>query len=314
LKKRVGRIFTWKDKYNKIIHVIRDEDSPLIFFNRGHKTFSYFSDKDTDKQLWKNNQITLSHILRQKVIAEKNAACFSVKDKIRINRDKPTKLEIVYKKVEIDKRISIDGNEFIPDLTIEFDEPADLALKWKNKILVEVVEKHETNGEKIEAYEKLGHGVIEIPYTKAFDDLSKKSRSEIKKEDIDQLIWKIKNYFKKEIWSDLIVDPSSMEYLMFKAESSVLKINKQLTKTVNDLQCRNEEYKKRYNELTVIAQAKDLQIKNINKTLSQKNSEIDNKSERIFDLENLIIEWNRKPLFFKLLKWFRLQHEKTHNK
>lgn len=294
----------WKDNHNKLVHVIPDKNSPLIFFNRGHKTFSYFPDKD--KQTGKGSQITLSHILRQKVIAEKSSACFSAKNKILRNSREIKKFEIVYKTIELDKEIAIDGCDFIPDLAIEFDEPADLALKWKNKVFIEVVEKHETNGKKIEAYEKLGHGVIEIPYSKAFEDLRKKSISEIKKNEVDRLISKIRNYFKNEIWADLIVDPTSNEYLQFKAESILSRKNIQLTQNMDELQVKHENLLKKFNQLLNLTQSQDLLNKSMASDLVEKKTVIDNLSKEILSLKTRINCWNEKNLFSKLLKWLNV--------
>ena len=69
----------WKNKYEKRIHVSRDQESELVFFNRGHRTFSYFSNSD-DKPNATSGPVSLSHVLRQKVISEMKEAIFSIKN------------------------------------------------------------------------------------------------------------------------------------------------------------------------------------------------------------------------------------------
>lgn len=61
----------WKYRHDKRIHVNRNIDSPLIYFNRGHNTFSYFSVEDNERY-GNSGPVTLSHVLRQKKYFREN--------------------------------------------------------------------------------------------------------------------------------------------------------------------------------------------------------------------------------------------------
>jgi|GEM_PF-5105497 len=38
----------WHGRYDKRIHINRNSNNPLIYFNRSHRTFSYFSKNDAE--------------------------------------------------------------------------------------------------------------------------------------------------------------------------------------------------------------------------------------------------------------------------
>ena len=81
-----------------------------------------------------------------------------------------------------------------------------MAVKWKNKLYIEVVENNETNGNKIKLLKKTGYGIVEIPYTEAFDIFEGRKFKDISKREVDDLERKIRNYYKNEVWADLIVE------------------------------------------------------------------------------------------------------------
>ena len=212
-----------------------------------------------------------------------------------------------FKKIYLDQRIEIDGNEFIPDIIIEFDEPSELASKWNHKMLVEIVEENETHGEKIEAYRKLGYGVIEIDYTPSFDIFEKKKFFDITSEDINELTWKIRNYYKKSIWSKLIVDPTSEEYQRTAIESPVMQENLKLQEEIKALKLSNRDLSNRVQTL-------DDSLKKQNQLCNRLTDENCNlkdfkyKSiEKIKLYESVIDNWNSAHFINKLFCGFKVK-------
>lgn len=138
--------------------------------------------------------------------------------------------KIKFKSVHVEREIEYGGVKKRPDLIIEFDEPAELALKWNHRILVEIVEVNSIVGEKMEFYKGFKHGicVVEVAPVVAFNILKDKKFVDLKKKDISALERLICNYYNKEIWVDYIVDIPSQEYLAYKEESRVLEINNEL--------------------------------------------------------------------------------------
>ena len=295
----------WHSKYEKRIHVNRDLDSPLIFFHRGHGTFSYFSEKDKISSP-NSTPVTLSHILRQKVIAERAEATFSIRNLInkKINTKKEVKIE--YKKVLVEQTIYVDGEPIRPDITIEFDEPIELALKWNNKLYVEVVESNETNGYKIGLLKKLGHGVIEIPYSEHFDIFKGRKFKDVSKKEVDDLEFKIKNFFKNSIWADLIVDPVSEEYKKLRLESiyykkyeSLNKENKNLQETAESLKDSLQQVSQNYNGI----QEDFYNLKYERDSLKKTKQKLE---DDITILQDMILNWNDKGFLYKFIKGFKV--------
>ncbi|MDX8554292.1 hypothetical protein MK851_11740 [Tenacibaculum sp. 1B UA] len=296
----------WHSRYYKKIHVNRDIDSPLIFFHRGHGTFSYFSEEDRAGNT-ESKSVTISHLLRQKIISERKEAVFSIRNIINKKINTKKQVSIIYKKVLIEETIYVEGKRLRPDITIEFDEPFELALKWNNKLYIEVVENNETNGDKINLLKKTGHGVIEIPYSKHFDVFKKKSFKQITKQEVDSLEYKIKNFFNKSIWSDLIVDPSSDEYKKMRFESiyfqkyNTLKIkNNKLVDDSKRTEDKLEESKKIIENLL----KRNEQIERKNQIYQSQKEKLKEEKEKT---ESLVHAWNKKSFFWKLIKGFKIE-------
>ncbi len=298
----------WHDKNDKLIHVNRNLNSPLIYFNRGHRTFSYFSKNDGAIN-GNSGPISISHVLRQKVIADKLGANFLIsKEKINKNDKKKYDYNITFKNILVEPEIKLlDGRIRRPDIFIEFDEPAELALKWNNKLVIEVVEENETSGEKIEAYQDLGFGVLEIPQSYHFNDLKGKKFSDIRKENALELEKKIINFFNKSIWADLIVDPSSKEFLKQKSESEIFQKNQNLKLEIKKLTAENQDFSEIIEkQLLKISQLQNKVNEldyNFNKV---KNNSIE-KENTISALKIKITKWNDAPLLKKLTTGFKIK-------
>lgn len=296
----------WHSKYEKRIHINRDLDSPLIFFNRRNGTFSYFSEKDKINNP-NSSPITLSHLLRQKIISERIEAVFSLRSLINKKNQKTTPVNIKYKKVLVEELITINGESIRPDITIEFDEPVELASKWNHKLYVEVVEKNETKGSKIALLEESGHGVIEIPYNEAFDIFKGRKFKEVTKKEVDDLQWKIRNFFKKEIWAYLIVDPTSYDYTKQRAESIYFKKYETLREKYIRL-AQNQE--SQTNELKELGNRHNALIDEYHNKVSY-IKELEQSSQKLVDTHRQVIDkvniWNKKGFVYKLIKQFKLE-------
>lgn len=295
----------WKDRYEKQIHVSRDLNSNLVFFNRGHRSFSYYSNSD-DRQNVTSGPVSLSHVLRQKIISEMKEANFSLKNIIHKGNYVKKECNIKFKKIYIDERIEIDGNQYIPDIIIEFDEPADLALKWEHKVFIEIVEYNETTGEKIEAYRKLNHGVIEIPYTEAFDIFETKHFFDISRNDIYGLVKKISNFYKKSIWANLIVDSTSENYLKIEKESVLAKENKKLLEEYDIIKIDNKDLREKIELLENNLRKQNEMVNmlmNENRTLRNQNKSV---NDKVFKYEKAIEDWSKKSFIYKILNSLKL--------
>jgi hypothetical protein len=294
---------TWKSEFEKKIHVSKNVESRLLYFNRGHRTFSYFSNLENGNA-GTSGPVSLSHLLRQKVISELKSAKFILKNAIAKNNTEQKEYDFKFKKIYVEQSISIEGAKYIPDLIIEFDEPVELALKWSNKIYVEVVEYNETSGQKIKEYGKLDHGVIEIPNSERFSKLDGKKISDISKKELDELLNFIRNSFKKVIYGKLIVDPSSEKYLTYLIDSEKAIENAKLKVSIEELNEMNNNLKSKVSQL-------NLTIQQHEGIIDKLNIELKNQKKINFDylikekiLVQTIQKWEEKSLLKKIIYGF----------
>ena len=299
----------WKSKYEKQIHVNRNKLSPLIYFNRGHRTYSYFSKNEGAKNS-NNSPITLSHLLREKIISERTEALFSFSNK-KMNKNDKAKYpyQLKFKQIQVVPEIEHNGEKRIPDILIEFDEPADLALKWNHKLYIEVVEKNEVHGDKIEFYRSFtnGIGVIEIPYSEDFDIFKGRSFKSITKEEAQSLERKIINYFNKSIWADVIVDIASPEYIYFQNENQVLLEKQQLEKENTELKAKMNSLIKR----TTVLESEFNRVKDENALLTNKVEDTNNLLTKyrktINQLNRKLTDWNKSSIINKIGKGLKVK-------
>ncbi|MDO6492440.1 MULTISPECIES: hypothetical protein [unclassified Cellulophaga] len=299
----------WKSKYEKQIHVNRNKLSPLVYFNRGHRTYSYYSKNEGEKNS-NNSPITLSHLLREKVISEKKEALFSFSNE-KMNKNDKVKypFQFKFKQIQIVPEIEHNGEKRRPDIVIEFDEPADLALKWNHKLYIEVVEKNEVHGDKIEFYRSFtdGIGVIEIPYSKDFDIFKGRSFKSISKVEAQSLERKITNYFNKSIWADVIVDIASSKYINFQNENQVLLEKKKLETENLELKAKIKSLTKR----TGILKSEFDRVKNEKILLTNKIEHLDrlmiDSNKTTNQLKSKIKGWNNSSVFNKIVTGLKIK-------
>ncbi len=204
----------WKDDYKKRIHVKPSLDSPLIFYKPKYKTFSYFRGHSHDVN-GNDSPLTFSHIFRQKVLSNMETINFEISKIINSKRRRKEHLDfkIEIEKVFIEERVyDAQGNYKTPDIIVEFQSPISLAIKWNNKIYIEIVESSHTRGDKIKFLEQFGHPILEIPPQKSFNYLKLKSILDVTHNDVQALEEKISNFFNKAVWADLLYDPISIQY------------------------------------------------------------------------------------------------------
>ena len=140
-----------------------------------------------------------------------------------------------------------------------------------------------------------------------FDVFKKKSFKQITKQEVDSLEYKIKNFFNKSIWSDLIVDPSSDEYKKMRFESiyfqkyNTLKIkNNKLVDDSKKTEDKLEESKKIIENLL----KRNEQIERKNQIYQSQKEKLKEEKEKI---ESLVHAWNKKSFFWKLIKGFKIE-------
>ncbi len=253
MRKNESDYKVWHSKYKDRIHTTEDEEGPRVHFHRGHGTFHYFGNRD-ENVIGKSNPMTLSHHLRQDVIEKMTKLSFSVERTPIDRRDKRRyPYTIIPQKSVSEARIRTKcGNIIVPDVLVHFTEPADLALKWNGTLAIEVVETHDVGGAKIAAYQELGFGVIAVhDKRRRFNELNDFKIPDLitREKEVKELERKIQNFYKKSIWSELVVDPDSEEFKKHKDKMLYPKLYEQLQEELHELRLSLEESEASYEKL-----------------------------------------------------------------
>lgn len=192
----------FKDKYQPF-YLGASKESPRLTFNIAQKTFRFLPGQfeETEKQ---SAGMTIAHLLAQEVLAELDTLNLCLRDK-RTKENKKINIQI---KVEnaVKECYLLDGS-FIADLVVYFSEPSEEAYHWDRKLVLEILSTHQVSGKKIAAFEENGIALVEIILGSKL--LSLKKISEISEEEENQLKNYIRNSFKKQIYGDLLVSPTS---------------------------------------------------------------------------------------------------------
>lgn len=285
----------YKTDHFPFLYFQKSLDSPRLTFNRGQKTFRYLS-KDVEKEMENPRGMTISHILAQEVLSEMEIFKFSLMDK----RKKPYRrreIEIKVDQTLIERRV-LDG-KYIVDLMVFFSSPPELALKWNRCFAMEIMVTNAVDGNKMTDFENAKIPLIEVELGEKL--ILKKSAMETTEKEEDNLREFITNSFRKNIWGDIFVDPSSDKYLENEAIISLqnnietLSIGiRESNETIKSLREEKAKVEANKDQLNKIIQ----EHRQINGTL---NKEIENERKTAFKAKNELKEFRNKSLFGKIM-------------
>lgn len=201
---------------------------------------------------------------------------------------------------------------FRADVYYEFDknQPSkksrEYFYKWNGKLVIEVYVTHKTNFNKCNTFEKNGIPIFEVNITEGIRNKieSNKSNASINSDIINKLISETQNIFSKQIFGNLISNPSSKGYIemcQYHQEIKYLKSKKEneqneLNKLIAEIDSKKDELKLIDSKINYYEENKQLSIRNL---------ELEKENKKLQDQLNAHSEHPVKEMFKTIIKRFK---------
>lgn len=221
-----------EDDYKRVkserkFHLRPQDNSPPLTFNRRQKTFRFFPSTDIKRDTGKNN-MTISHLLAQEVLAEQRALVFDFGElkeylSIKVRKGSITGF--------LERPVIARGNKYYMDVVKCFDDPTEQSYKWGSYFCIEVFVTHEVSFEKLHDCMHEGVPLIEVKIPDKL--IVNKSLASITEKEEKSLKNSLREYFSKKIPARLLVDPVCEKYQ--RDQIIQKKVN-----TIDKLENRNE--------------------------------------------------------------------------
>lgn len=228
------------------------ENKKILFFVNASPN-SYFRYKSENDNPNKGKDETLTHELCKEIISE-------IKDlNFKIYNDY-YKFKVIDS--EIEHRIDTPNGTYVVDIFVKFEQsiPNYLKIKWNGILAIEIFVHHKCEQDKIT---NLKAAMVPVIQVRISDKLWIDESKELSLKDIENKKAFLTSYFEKEIFAQLLLDPSSEEYNeMIENSKLIQKINEleldnkkkaeiiqSEQNTINKLRSDNLSFSEKYNML-----------------------------------------------------------------
>ena len=260
------------------LFLMKSKESPKLTFNKGQKTFRYYPNQGINEN-HTSKGLTISHLIAQEVISDIRTLNLKLRDK----RTKPYQEKnytIEVDNIVTEKKITCGENTYYADLLVFFSKPAELSLKWKGFLTLEIFVTKDVEGNKIIDYEKRKIPAIEIsigPKLKL-----KKSANEVSEKEEEDLRKFMNVTFRKQIFGNILVSPTSDKY---KENQVILELN-ELKNKILDKENKFKSLIEKHNELVNKYNKKNSANIELNEVIQSKKEQLQSLKTEIAELKN----------------------------
>lgn len=279
------------------LFLTKSKESPKLTFNTGQRTFRYYPNQGINEN-HTSKGLTISHLIAQEVISDIRVLNLKLKDKrTKPYQDKVYNIEV--DNIVTEQKMVCGENTYYADLLVFFSKPEELSLQWNGYLTLEVFVTKDVEGNKIIDYEKKKIPAIEIaigPKLKI-----KKSATEVTEEEENKLRDFMNVVFRKQIFGNLLVSPTSDKYKENKIVSDLNVTRSKIIELRNNIESKNKKIKNLITKHNQIVDSYN-EIYSENEVL--KNT-IDSNEEEISTLNKEITELNNKPRLNRIIDVFK---------
>ena len=230
---------------NKKLHLSASIDSPNLYYNRGHNTFSYWPNQ-APKGTPSDTGMTISHLLAQEVISEIRVLNLELTDK-RTTPYKKVNYQVEVDRIIQEQRITVGENFYLVDLLVRFSKPYELSFMWDGTFVLEVFMTSETKGQQIIDFERRGIPLLEV---RLWSKIRNNKRiADVSQKEEDMLRGKMHAVFRKRIVADIHVDTLSDKYKEHQIIHEKNECIANLNSKIEELEKNNSASKNEYNDL-----------------------------------------------------------------
>lgn len=263
---------------NRKLHLSPSSESPNLYYNRGHNTFSYWPNQ-APKSTPSDAGMTISHLLAQEVISEIRVLNLELTDK------RTTPYKKVNYKVEVDRiiqeqKITVGENFYMADLLVRFSKPCELSFMWDGTFVLEVFMTSDTKGQQIIDFERRGIPLLELNIWSKLKN--RKKISNVSQEEEDHLRGKMHAVFRKKILADIHVSTLSNKYkehkIIQQKNESITSLNLEVSELRRANTSAIDSYSilvTKYNQAITSLKDKKEQLNSMKNSLEQKENEFE---------------------------------------